>query len=95
MRETLTTLELRRRLGEVLDRIALRHDEFLVSRKGKPMAAMVPVEKLEKLQRAARSYLSESLDRRPPTGTPQREADSLADEAKHATRGRSRDRSSD
>lgn len=85
MIETLTTLDLRQHLGDLLNRVALRHDQFIIERKGKPLAAMVPVEKLEQLERLARLQLREAL-------TPnrkalaQKEADALADEAKHRSR---------
>jgi len=43
MTETISTLEVRQRLGDMLNRVALRHDEFVIERKGKPLAALVPV----------------------------------------------------
>src|SRR5262249_3831343 len=79
--------EIRERLGDYLNRVALRHDQFIIERKGKPLAAMVPVEKLEELERAARESLLESLRSRKQS-PPQSEADRLADEAKHRTRRR-------
>lgn len=85
MTEKLTTLDIRQRLGDILNRVALRHDNFIIERKGKPLAAMVPVERLEQMQRAARLHLLDTLSRR--SGEPsQAEADRLADEAKHRTR---------
>lgn len=50
---------------------------------------MVPVEKLVKLERAARERLLEPVAARPGSVS-QREADRLADEAKHRTRKRKR-----
>lgn len=85
MIETVSTLEIRQRLGDLLNRVALRHDEFVIERKGKPLAAMVPVERLEQMQQAARLHLLSVLDRRS-EGISQRQADQLADEAKHRTR---------
>ncbi len=85
MSEKVTTMDMRRELGEILNRVALRHDEFIVERRGKPLAAIVPVEKLESLQRLARGTAARFLDRKPiPMG--QEEADRLADEAKHRSR---------
>lgn len=54
MRATLSTLDLRQQLGDVLDRAALRHDQFIIERKGKPLAAIVPISKLEQMERFAR-----------------------------------------
>jgi prevent-host-death family protein len=85
VKRELTAMELRERLGEVLDRVALRHDEFVISRKGRPMAAIVPIEKLDRLLRAASAHLLEALER-PAEAVSQDEADRLADEAKHSTR---------
>ena len=85
MTEKLTTLDIRQRLGDILNRVALRHDNFIIERKGKPLAAMVPVERLEQMQRAARLHLLDTLSGRSSEPS-QAEADRLADEAKHRTR---------
>ena len=85
----ISTMEVRERLGDYLNRVSLRHDQFIIERKGKALAAMVPVDKLRELDRAAREGLLEALSkrRRPPS---QAQADRLADEAKHRSRGRKR-----
>ena len=63
MRETLKTAEVRQRLGDLLDRVADRRDQFVIERRGKPMAALVPFEKYERMQRAAEVELLSVLDR--------------------------------
>ena len=88
MAERITTLEVRERLGDYLNRVALRHDQFIIERKGKALAAMVPVEKLIELERAARERLLSTP--RPRRAATQAEADRLANEAKHKTRKRKR-----
>jgi prevent-host-death family protein len=55
MTEKISTLEVRQRLGDILNRVALRNDQFIIERKGKPLAAVVPVERLEQMSRAAQS----------------------------------------
>lgn len=85
MIETVSTLEIRQRLGDLLNRVALRHDQFVIERKGKPLAAMVPVERLEQMQQAARLHLLAVLAQRS-EGVSQSQADQLANEAKHRTR---------
>lgn len=85
MIETVSTLEIRQRLGDLLNRVALRHDQFVIERKGKPLAAMVPVERLEQMQQAARLHLLSFLAQRS-AGIPHTQADQLANEAKHRTR---------
>jgi prevent-host-death family protein len=60
---TISTMEVRKRVGDILDRVALRGDEYLVERKGKPLAVVMPVAKAEAIQRAARLRLGEWLSR--------------------------------
>ena len=57
MKKTITTIDVRKQLGEILDRVALRYDEFIIERRGKALAAVVPMEKLEQLERAAKGHL--------------------------------------
>ena len=89
MIERISTLEIRQRLGDILNRVALRSDQFIIERKGKPMAAMVPVARLEQMERAARLHLLQVLERQP-GALSQAEADRIATEAKHRTRKRRR-----
>lgn len=51
MRESISTIELRKRLGDVLDRVRLRDDVFVIERRGRPVAMLVPVEGAEKKAR--------------------------------------------
>ncbi len=85
MTERVSTLEVRRKLGDLLNRVALRQDQFIIERKGKPLAALVPIEKLEQMQQAARRQLLQTLNPQPGLLS-QREADRIADEAKHQRR---------
>ena len=85
MKEKISTLDMRQKLGELLNRVALRHDEFVIERKGRALAAMVPVEKLDRLEKLARLGLLDALRRRVPAVS-QESADRLADQAKHRTR---------
>jgi len=41
----------------------LRHDEFIIERKGKPLAALVPVERIEQMRRFARQHGLAFLER--------------------------------
>ena len=49
MTEKVSTIYVRQRIGDLLNRVALRHDEFVIERKGKPLAALVPIERLEQM----------------------------------------------
>ena len=50
MLKKVSTLEIRRNLGKVLNRVSLRDDQYIIERKGEPLAAMVPVWQLKKWQ---------------------------------------------
>ena len=68
MTERVSTIDVRQRIGDMLNRVALRHDEFIIERKGKPLAALVPVERLEQMRRFARSHALQFLEQ--PKGAP-------------------------
>ena len=63
MTDRVSTMDVRQRIGDMLNRVALRHDEFIIERKGKPLAALVPVERLEQMRRFARRHALEFMDR--------------------------------
>lgn len=88
MKKTVSTIEVRQKLGDILDRVALRHDEYIIERKGRPLAAVVPVEKLILLEQAARSHVL-GLLKKQTSNLPEDEAMVLANEGKHRTRSRS------
>src|SRR5205085_1997153 len=56
MAEKVSTMEVRQRIGDILNRVALRHDEFIITRKGKALAALVPIERLEQMRHFAKSH---------------------------------------
>ena len=62
MSEKVSTMDVRARIGDMLNRVALRYDEFIIERKGKPLAALVPVERLEQMRRLAREHATEFLE---------------------------------
>lgn len=86
--QRVSTLEIRKRLGELLDRVALRKDQFVIERKGKALAALVPASELERLDLLARRYVLDVLERQRGSALTQAQAERLADEAKHRARNR-------
>ena len=62
MAARVSTMEVRQRIGDMLNRVALRHDEFIIERKGKPLAALVPVERLEQMRRFARRHALDVME---------------------------------
>jgi prevent-host-death family protein len=82
---TVSTMEVRKSIGDILNRVALRGDEYLVERKGKPLAVMMPVEKAESIRRAARLRLGDWLAR-PNAAKTDAEAMTVANKARRAAR---------
>src|SRR5262249_49543680 len=86
MAEKVSTIDVRQRIGDMLNRIALRHDEFIIERKGKPLAALVPVERLAQMQRFARRQALDFMEAQEGGSMSESEAAALALEAQKATR---------
>jgi prevent-host-death family protein len=55
----ISTMDLRAKLGDVLDRVRLRFDTFVIERKGEEVAAIVPVERMRRLEEFARRRAEE------------------------------------
>src|SRR5918995_4828926 len=81
-----STMEVRQRIGDMLNRVALSHDEFIIERKGKPLAALVPVERLEQMRRFARRHALEFMDQQQPSALTDAQASKLAADAKRWAR---------
>lgn len=90
MAEKISTIDVRQRIGDLLNRVSLRHDEFIIERKGKPLAALVPLERLEQMRRFARQHAAEFLQERPASKLSESEAMELALEAQRWARKRNR-----
>jgi PHD/YefM family antitoxin component YafN of YafNO toxin-antitoxin module len=90
MSEHISAFEFRRRLGAILDRVHLRHERFVVEREGHAIAAVVPVETLEAMDRLSRDFLRDVLDRQRGRGITEAVAATVADEAKRGSRVRRR-----
>lgn len=56
MLKKISTLEIRQNLGEILNRVNLRDDQYIIERKGRPLAAVVPIWQLEKWQREKEAF---------------------------------------
>ena len=82
MAEKVSTLDVRQRIGDLLNRVALRQDEFIIERKGRALAALVPVERLEQLRRFARREARAARDGKRGRDLPEAGAMALAREAR-------------
>lgn len=52
--DRITTLDLRAHLGELLDRVRLRFETFVIERRGREIAAIIPAERARRLEEFAR-----------------------------------------
>jgi prevent-host-death family protein len=86
MVDKVSTMEVRRRIGDMLNRVALRHDEFIIERKGKPLAALVPVERLEQMRRFARRHALDVMEGQKGSTLTDEEAMALGLEAQRRAR---------
>jgi prevent-host-death family protein len=84
--DKVSTMDVRARIGDMLNRVALRHDEFIIERKGKPLAALVPVERLEQMRRFARRHALDFMEQQQPSDLTDAQASGLAAEAKRWAR---------
>jgi prevent-host-death family protein len=51
MLKKISAMKVRQNLGQVMNEVALRGDDYVVERAGKPLVAIIPMEKYRKLQR--------------------------------------------
>lgn len=63
MAKNVGTEMMRKKMGEILDCVYLRGDEYIIKRKNKELAALIPVSKLIALTNAANSYLLEFMEK--------------------------------
>jgi len=51
MYKTISALKARQNLGQVMNEVALKGDDYIIERAGKPLVAVIPMEKYQSLQR--------------------------------------------
>jgi hypothetical protein len=56
MAKHISAMDLRKRLGQIMNEISLRDDNYIIERDGKPMAAMIPVWKLKQLEEKKEAF---------------------------------------
>jgi len=61
--QRVSTVEVGKRLDELLDRVAFRKERFVIERRGRALAALVPASELERLDLLARRYVLDVLER--------------------------------
>jgi hypothetical protein len=90
MSEKVSTIDVRQRIGDMLNRVALRRDEFVIERKGKALAALVPIERLEQMRRFARRQALDFMTEQSGGDLTERTATDLSLEAQAWARKQSR-----
>jgi antitoxin (DNA-binding transcriptional repressor) of toxin-antitoxin stability system len=88
MSKTVSTINIRQRISDILERVALRNDEFIVQRKGKALAAIVPLVRLEQMRRFARAHALEVMDHQRGGALSNKQAAELAEAARRWARRR-------
>jgi len=58
MKKTISAVRVRGRLGQILEEVYYRGDQYIIERSGKPMAAVVPVEQYEQWQRERDAFFA-------------------------------------
>ncbi len=50
MYKTVSALKARQNLGQIMNEVALKGDDYIIERAGKPLVAVIPMEKYQSLQ---------------------------------------------
>ena len=51
MLKRITAIKVRQNLGQVMNEVALKEDEYIVERAGKPMVAIIPIEEYQRMKK--------------------------------------------
>ncbi len=57
MYKTISALKARQTLGQVMNEVALKGDDYIIERAGKPLVAVIPMEKYQSLQQEWDEFL--------------------------------------
>lgn len=60
--ETISAMKVRQRLGEILAKVDLRGEEFVIEKGGTPKAVIVPYRKIEMIRRRAAKEIEEMFE---------------------------------
>lgn len=50
MLKTISAIKVRQNLGQVMNEVALKEDEYIVERAGKPIVAIIPIEQYQRIK---------------------------------------------
>jgi prevent-host-death family protein len=85
---TIGTDTMRKKMGEVLDSVYFKGDEFIIERKAKPLAALVSIDKYNAMNKFFREFVLNGITKQNQnaTGLSDQIVEDLANEAKHKSR---------
>ena len=89
MEKVLGVTEARRKFSDIVDQVQHQRDSYLISRYGKPAAAVVPVEVYENWQRQREEFFDLIRNLQKETDLSPEQADQIANEAITAIRTQS------
>lgn len=61
--ETISAMTVRQKLGEILAKIELRGEEFIIEKGGNPTAVLIPYKKIQRIRERAAKEVGEILDK--------------------------------
>jgi prevent-host-death family protein len=50
MLKTISAIKARQNLGQVMNEVALKEDEYIIERAGKPLVAIIPIEQYQRMK---------------------------------------------
>jgi prevent-host-death family protein len=87
MYKTISALKARQNLGQIMNEVALKGDDYIIERAGKPLVAVIPMEKYQSLQRDWDEFFEGLAEMSANVKEQDHElVDRLVDEAVHAAR---------
>ncbi len=88
MAKRISAMDLRKRLGQIMNEVTLRDDEYVIERDGKPMAALIPLWKLKQLEERKETFWKKVEEfRREGRKAQKKELESAISEAVKAAKG--------
>lgn len=59
--KTVSALTLRKKMGEIIDEVAIKKEEIVISRDEKPLAVLIPYDQYEKEWQAKKKRIAETV----------------------------------
>ncbi len=56
MLKTISAIKVRQNLGQVMNEVALKDDEYIIERAGKPLAALIPIAQYQSMKKEREEF---------------------------------------